>query len=143
MCIIYIYIGTKALQYSEAYSKSQSDLDKLSTEYSLLQKQYIDLSKTHEDEITKFQSYKSGIEKESYECMVMAQKADDRAGTLKEKLAVKTDEYESICEVLRGLKHEYAATREDAEGMVQVMAGLERQVQYTCVYLCMYSISFI
>ena len=143
MCIIYIYIGTKALQYSEAYSKSQSDLDKLSTEYSLLQKQYIDLSKTHEDEITKFQSYKSDIEKESYECMVMAQKADDRAGTLKEKLAVKTDEYESICEVLRGLKHEYAATREDAEGMVQVMAGLERQVQYTCVYLCMYSISFI
>ena len=60
--------------------------------------------------------------------MVMAQKADDRAGTLKERLIVKTDEYESICEAMRGLKHEYAATREDAEGMVQVMAGLERQV---------------
>ena len=43
-------------------------------------------------------------------------------------LILKNQEYETTQELVRKLRHEYQSTRVDAEGMLQVMTGMERQL---------------
>ena len=55
--------------------------------------------------------------------------ADDRLKELQVKLMTKTQEADTNTELVRKLRREYQSTRQDAEGMLQVMSGLERQVE--------------
>ena len=43
-------------------------------------------------------------------------------------LQAKTAELDATHDTVRKLRREYTSTRQDAEGMLQVMTGLERQV---------------
>ncbi len=43
-------------------------------------------------------------------------------------LQTKTVELEGSHDIVRKLRREYTSTRQDAEGMLQVMTGLEKQV---------------
>jgi chromosome segregation ATPase len=93
-----------------------------------LYRKFEQLELYYKDEQTRFHDYKSQIEKEGIDCVKLAQRAEERAQELKTQLTAKTNEFETTQEVLRKLRREYQATRQDAEGMLQVMSGLERQV---------------
>lgn len=53
---------------------------------------------------------------------------DDRIKELQLQLLQKTQDLDNAQEVARKLRREYQSTRQDAEGMLQVMSGLERQL---------------
>jgi chromosome segregation ATPase len=53
---------------------------------------------------------------------------EDRVKELQLQLLQKSQELENAQEVARKLRREYQSTRQDAEGMLQVMSGLERQL---------------
>ena len=53
---------------------------------------------------------------------------EDRVKELQMQLLQKSQELENAQEVARKLRREYQSTRQDAEGMLQVMSGLERQL---------------
>ena len=120
--------GKKAIHFSESLGSVQLQYDKLKEENIRLHRKTEQLQKFYEEEQLKFNEYKSSVEKEGIDCVKLAQRAEDRAQQLKNQLAVKTTEFENTQEVLRKLRREYQATRQDAEGMLQVMSGLERQV---------------
>ena len=54
--------------------------------------------------------------------------AEDRVRELHNVLMIKTQEVEKLQEVNKKLKTDNQRTRQDAEGMLQVMGGLERQI---------------
>jgi chromosome segregation ATPase len=53
---------------------------------------------------------------------------EDRVKELQLQLLQKSQEAENAQEVARKLRREYQSTRQDAEGMLTVMSGLERQL---------------
>jgi chromosome segregation ATPase len=67
-------------------------------------------------------------EDETFSCVRRTKAAEDRVSELHGLLLAKTQELESSQEVIRKLRREYQSTRQDAEGMLQVMGGLERQL---------------
>lgn len=56
------------------------------------------------------------------------QDAENRVRELHGALFARTQELDAANELLRKLRSEYQTTRQDAEGMLQVMGGLERQL---------------
>ena len=54
--------------------------------------------------------------------------SEDRVKEVQAQMTKKTVELENAVELNRKLKREYQSTRQDAEGMLQVMSGLERQI---------------
>lgn len=54
--------------------------------------------------------------------------AEDRVKDVQMQMIKKSVELDSAQELIRKLKREYQSTRQDAEGMLQVMSGLERQI---------------
>ena len=54
---------------------------------------------------------------------------EDRMKEMQYNLHNKQGEVENSVEMLRKLRSEYNTTRQDAEGMLQVMNGMERQLQ--------------
>ena len=67
-------------------------------------------------------------EEESYAYMKRTKVAEDRIRELHMQLLKSNQDLNFSQESLRKLKREYQATRQDAEGMLQVMSGLERQL---------------
>ena len=120
--------GQKAIHFSESLGSVQLQYDKLKEENIRLHRKLEQLQKVYEDEQMKFSGYKQSVEKEGIDCVKLAQRAEDRAQDLKNQLTAKTTEFENTQEILRKLRREYQATRQDAEGMLQDMSGLERQV---------------
>ena len=53
---------------------------------------------------------------------------ENRVRELHGALHAKTQELDASSELVRKLRAEYQTTRQDAEGMLQVMGGLERQL---------------
>lgn len=120
--------ATKAISYSEALGKTQARLEVALSELNGLRSHSIDLEKLYKQEQLDFHKYKFDMDRETLESMQLAQRAEDRSNELKMQLSSKAEDLESTQEILRKLRREYQSTRQDAEGMVKVIAGLERQV---------------
>lgn len=120
--------ANKAIHFSESLGNVQAQFDTLKTDHHNLRKRSEQLDRLLHEEQIKYQQYKAQVEKEGVDCVILAQRAEERAQELKTQLNSKTAEFESTQEILRKLRREYQATRQDAEGMLQVMSSLERQV---------------
>jgi chromosome segregation ATPase len=120
--------GAIAIEFSDALGKLKVDHDKIKKEYVEMQKQNAELNRNVMEIQQSFRKYKEDMDREGYECVELAQKAEERANHLKSELNKKSIENDSLQEVLRNLKREYQATRQDAEGMIHVMGSLERRV---------------
>jgi chromosome segregation ATPase len=71
---------------------------------------------------------KDKIHEDIYMYVQRSKTAEERVRELHTLLLNKNKELDSAQEVIRKLKREYQSTRQDAEGMLQVMSGLERQL---------------
>jgi chromosome segregation ATPase len=67
-------------------------------------------------------------EEEGLVSMKRVKKAEDRVRELHGLLSTKTHELDSANDVVRKMRSELQSTRQDAEGMLQVMVGLERKL---------------
>lgn len=120
--------ASKAIHFSENLGSVQAQFDTLTTDHHGLRKKCEQLERLLHEEQIKYQQYKAQVDKEGVDCVILAQRAEERAQELKNQLNNKTAEFESTQEILRKLRREYQSTRQDAEGMLQVMSSLERQV---------------
>ena len=124
--------ASKAIHFSENLGSVQAQFDTLKSDHHGLRKKCEQLERLLQEEKIKYQQYKAQVDKEGVDCVILAQRAEERAQELKNQLNNKTTEFESTQEILRKLRREYQSTRQDAEGMLQVMSSLERQVaEYT------------
>jgi chromosome segregation ATPase len=76
----------------------------------------------------KMKALTAKAEEEAVICVRRVKDAEDRVRELQGTLMQKTQELDLAQENLRKLRREYQSTRQDAEGMLQVMGGLERQL---------------
>lgn len=67
-------------------------------------------------------------EESASSCLRRTKVAEERVKQVHKQLQSKAAELDSAQEVIRKLRREYQSTRQDAEGMLQVMSGLERQL---------------
>lgn len=67
-------------------------------------------------------------ENDALVAMRRVKSCEDRISELHSSLLQKTEELDNAQDIIRKLRREYQSTRQDAEGMLQVMQGLERQV---------------
>lgn len=120
--------ASQALKYSEALSKVDAQL--LSFQEQLTQ------SRQQEHEVTRqcnelkkdLQTALKGHEEESYHTLKGVKVLEDRIRELQVALLEKTKESDVAQDTVRKLRREYQGTRQDAEAMLQVMTGLEKQV---------------
>jgi chromosome segregation ATPase len=117
-----------ALQCSDMLGKNEQEIE-------VLQEQLI-ITQAKSKEL---ESINAGLDKK---CRLMSQKYDEEGINVVKKLHIieervkeltmlnhqKQSELDTTTDVLRKLRSEYHTTRQDAEGMLQVMNGMEKQL---------------
>lgn len=120
--------AVKLLEHGDAVGKLEASMDSMRAELSVWQARASQAETAIKDVRAK---YKEAEGQYSADCEVFMRRtktAEDRVTELHTQLLLKTTEYDDVSELYRKCKREYASTRTDAEGMLQVMSSLERQV---------------
>lgn len=120
--------AAQALSYSESLGKAEDAMEAAMQDAANWRNNCNDMEGKYSDMQKQVKQIKAQQETEGLESMRRVRKAEDRVRELHAQLLQKTQEVDSSNEVLRKLRREYQTTRQDAEGMLQVMTGLERQV---------------
>ena len=121
--------------YSEELGNARNAVDKLREQLSLTQQKYMDADATQKEAKKQLAAAVSQAEENNILNMRRTKAAEDRVRDLHALLLQKTQELDAALEVGRKLRREYQSTRQDAEGMLQVMGGLERQVRESVAQL--------
>jgi hypothetical protein len=118
----------QAVGYSDALGRCENDIDILQSKLNLMEEKYnqseLNLNKLNAESKKELENFDS----ELYSNIKRTKLSEDRVKELHLSLLQKTKDLDISNELVRKLKREYASTRQDAEGMLQVMGGLERQV---------------
>jgi chromosome segregation ATPase len=114
--------------YSEELGAVRSELDNLREQLTISSQRYMDAETSLKDVRKQLAATATQAEENNLMNMRRTKVAEDRVRDLHALLLQKTQEIDSANEVIRKLRREYQSTRQDAEGMLQVMSGLERQV---------------
>lgn len=113
--------ATKTIDINQKLSSLYSDHEQLKIQL----KEIIEKYETCQDDLQSAQSQiKSLITKndeEGHTAMQRIKSCEDRVRELHMQLLQKTQEVDSVNEISRKLKREYQSTRQDAEGMLQVI----------------------
>lgn len=120
--------ATQALSYSDVLGKAEVDQEALSEQVSMLQQRLKESEDLVQEYKKQLRSVASKGEDDSSQSMKRVQDAENRVRELHGSLFSRTQELDAASEVIRKLRSEYQTTRQDAEGMLQVMGGLERQL---------------
>jgi methyl-accepting chemotaxis protein len=135
----------QAVHFSDALGKASTEMETLKEALALQQHKTRDLEQTSNELTLRLKQVSDKYEEEQLECMRRVRKAEDRVRELHTQLLQKTQELDTLSESNRKLKREYASTRADAEGMVQVcLYAVNRCVRTTvfvfdgwvCVCVC-------
>ena len=118
----------QAVSYSDALGRVSSELDAAKESLKLLQLKYKDLEVVSADSQKQLKAFQTQYEDEQMEAMRRVKRAEEHVRELHTQLLQKSQELDTVQEAARKLKREYQSTRQDAEGMLQVMSGLERQI---------------
>ena len=118
----------QAVALSDAIGKMKMEVDELREQLLLWQQRSTESDTIIQELKKQFKEVKESAEETTTSCMRRNKIAEDRVKELHSQLLHKTHELDSAQDVLRKLRREYASTRQDAEGMLQVMTGLERQI---------------
>lgn len=117
-----------ALQCSDALGKSETEIDTLQTQLSLLRTQ-LKAAIANEQEVTKkLQNMTYQVDENSSYQLQHVKACENRVREISTLLTQKTQDLDIAHEAVRKLKLEYASTRKDAEGMLAVLSGMERQL---------------
>lgn len=121
-------VAQQALEYSEALSKIDAKHLTLREDFNTL----INKDSESTNLITSLKNELKELHKarqdESYENFQKFKLLEDRIREIQSNLLHKQHEYDSLNDTNRKLKREYQSTRQDAEAMLQVMSGLEKQI---------------
>lgn len=120
--------GAQAIQFSDALGRAESVTDSLTEQCRLWQGRCKELEAAVKSSQQELSQNVLKTEAEGLEYVRKMKRAEDRTRELHVLLLHKAQELDGCQEVLRKLRREYQSTRQDAEGMLQVMGGLERQL---------------
>lgn len=118
----------KALSYSAAVAKMEASVDQMKGEVAQAQVRAAALERDLKEARATSKALTGRLDNEAQASMRRMKTAEDRIMELHSQLLQRTEEVESCQDIIRKLRREYQSTRQDAEGMLQVMQGLERQV---------------
>lgn len=118
----------QAVSLSDAIGRMEGDMHLLRDQLLAWQQRATDSDIMITELKKQAKEVKDDAEEAMTSCMRRNKVADDRVKELQSQLLQKTHELDTAQELLRKLRREYASTRQDAEGMLQVMSGLERQI---------------
>ena len=118
----------KALAFSAAAAKMEASVELMRGEVAQAQVRAAALERDLKEARAAVKSLTGRLENDAQTAMRRMRAAEDRITELHSQLLQRTEELEACEEVVRKLRREYQSTRQDAEGMLQVMQGLERQV---------------
>ncbi len=120
--------ANQAVAYSDALGKADGELDLSKIRVQQLEKSVHDMEIMVNDTIRELKLVKDKADADCLSYVRRAKQAEDRVRELHILLLTKTKELDSSQEVARKLKRQYQSTCQDAEGMLQVMSGFERQI---------------
>lgn len=124
--------ANQALTYSNLKNKLEAQVQGLNEDLSRSldkEHQYLQLNTDLKKELTQINK---SHEEDNFHMLKQVKIIEDRLRDVQLNLLEKTNENESLNDVIRKLKREYQNTRTDAEAMLQVMSGLEKQLsEYT------------
>eukprot|EP01036_Dinobryon_divergens_P022706 gene22706-30988_t len=118
----------QAISSSEQLAKAENEVDILTEQLAICKQKNRESEAQMVDLRKQMQFLNLKTEDDGMASLRRVRVAEDRVRELHAQLLSKTQEADSASELLRKLRGEYASTRQDAEGMLQVMAGLERQL---------------
>lgn len=118
----------QAVELSDTIGRIEREVDELRDELVIWQQKSSDSDAVVVELKKQMRDSKESVDEAVASCMKRNKVADDRVKELHSQLLQKTHELDTTQEVLRKLRREYQSTRLDAEGMLQVMSGLERQI---------------
>ena len=120
--------AAQALGYSDVLGKAEVDHETFVEQISTLTHRCKDAETQVKEYKRQLREMSSKGEDESTVSIKRVQHAENRVRELHAALFAKSQELDTANELLRKLRSEYQTTRQDAEGMLQVMGGLERQL---------------
>ena len=118
----------QALTYSLAMGKAELQQEELVEQLSILKQKCKESDSLVVEFRKQLRSLSTKTEDDSNNSVKRVQDAENRVHELHTILMTKTQELDAANELIRKLRSEYQNTRQDAEGMLQVMGGLERQL---------------
>lgn len=118
----------QALTYSQAVGKAELQQEELVEQLSILKQKCKESDSLVVEFKKQLRSLSTKTEDDSNNSVKRVQDAENRVHELHTILMTKTQELDAANELIRKLRSEYQNTRQDAEGMLQVMGGLERQL---------------
>jgi chromosome segregation ATPase len=121
--------AAQALSYSDILGKAEVDQEALTEQVAGLTQRCREAEGLVQEYKRQLRSLSSQGEVESVASTKRVQDAENRVRELHGVVHAKTQEIDRLNEVLRKLHAEFQSTRQDALGMIDVMAGLERQLQ--------------
>lgn len=120
--------ASQALSYGDVLGKAEVGQEALTERIGALQLKCKEAERAIEEYKKQLRSLSMKSEDDSSVTLKRVQDAENRVRELHGALHAKTQELDASTELVRKLRNEYQTTRTDAEGMLQVMGGLERQL---------------
>lgn len=121
-------LGAKLIKRSEIVAKVEAEKEEMAEQHAQMQRKTGASDLAINDLKKQLKALLTKSEEESFTYMRKTKIAEDRVRELHMQLLKSTQDLESSQDTLRKLRREYQGTRQDAEGMLQVMSGLERQI---------------
>lgn len=118
----------QAVNYSDALGKAEAEIDDYQNQVNVARVTCEEAQAALHETVRQMKLLKDKSDEDSFSYIKRAKAAEDRVRELHLLLLQKTKELDSTQEVCRKLKREYQSTKQDAEGMLQVMSGLEKQL---------------
>lgn len=118
----------QAVGFSDALGRAESEIDELQGQLLIAEQKYEDTEAELRNVRSEIKTIKERVDAETSNSISRTKIAENRVRELHILLLQKTKELDAALETIRKLKREYQTTRQDAEGMLQVMSGLERQL---------------
>lgn len=118
----------QALSYSDVLGKAEVGQEALADQVHTLQQKCRESESLINEYKKQLRALSNKGEDDSALSLKRVQDAENRVRELHGALFSKTQELDASNELVRKLRSEYQTTRQDAEGMLQVMGGLERQL---------------
>jgi len=120
--------ANQALSYSQTAGKVELQQEELLEQLAILKQKCKESDNLVVEFRKQLRSISTKTEDDSNSSVKRVQDAENRVHELHSVLVLKTQELDAANELIRKLRSEYQNTRQDAEGMLQVMGGLERQL---------------
>eukprot|EP01033_Poteriospumella_lacustris_P008562 gene8562-6161_t len=117
-----------ALSCSDALGKAEQEIDELNEQITVLTQRHKEVDVAYADLKKQLKNLSVKVDSDGDQHLQRVQQAEDRVRELQLTLMAKTQELDHVSEALRKVRMEYQSTRQDAEGMLQVMGGMERQL---------------